>query len=519
VYALNAASGSQIWSFGTGGSVFPSPAVVDGVVYVGSATGYMYALSAVDGSPLWSYCTGGAIFSSPAVVDGVVYFGSQDQNLYALNASDGSQVWSFATGGFIDTSPVVANGVVYFGSRDGYVYAVNAANGVQLWSFRALHGNYGSYYYSTPAVANGVLYVGSYDSYIYALNATDGSVFWEFRTGGYIFSSPVVAGSVVYVGSFDGAFYALNASKGGKIWSHQTGNQIRSSPAIVNGVAYIGSGDGYLYAFYSPNAQPATSYEISGYILDEDGNGINGAHIIFNVPDIVPSVTSTPSGYYAISAPAGTYHVNVWPPFDSNYINYDETGFTVESNMTKNITLQSGYKVSGYITNSSGNPVVGAAVLLDNYGSGWFSNASGYYFLNVPAGTYTLTARPRTGNYYSGPTTDFPTYHEYNFTVNGDTIKNITVGSTPQTSSPNHEPLPSTESSPEQPSASPPELGSSPEQPSTTLDTATPGNPTTPTNAANVSLLGIILGILIVATPIASFITGCLLFYFKKRGR
>ena len=373
VYALDAASGSLIWSFNAGGSVFPSPAVVGGKVYVGSATGDLYALNAATGSPLWLHHTGGAIFSSPAVVDGVVYCGSQDQNIYALRASDGSQIWNYTTGGYIYGSPVVAGGVVYFGSRDGYVYALNVTNGFQLWSFRALHGNYGSYYHSSPAAANGVVYVGSYDSYIYALNAANGRLIWEFPTGNYVFSSPVVAGGVVYVGSFDKNIYALNAVTGSKIWSYQTGDQMWSSAAVANGVVYVGSGDGYLYAFGSPNNQP-TSYKISGYILDANGHGIAGANIIFNVPSIVPSVWSDSSGYYVISAPAGTYHINVWPPFDSNYIHYDEPGFVVGSDMTKNITLYSGYKVSGYISFSNGTPVVGAAVIFRNSANTWFGS-------------------------------------------------------------------------------------------------------------------------------------------------
>jgi outer membrane protein assembly factor BamB len=512
VYALDASNGAEIWSFNAGGSVYPSPAVVDGLVYVGSASGYLYALNAENGSQVWSYPTNGKILSSPAVVDGVVYFGSEDQTFYALRASDGTPIWNYTTGGYIDAAPAVADGVVYFGSRDGYVYALNATNGFQVWSFRPLHGNYGSYYYSTPAVANGVVYVGGYDSYIYALSSTDGSVFWEYRTGGYIFSSPIIAGTVVYASSFDGNVYALNAGTGGKIWSYQTGGKMRSSCAVANGLAYVGSEDGYLYAFGTSNAQPTASYEISGYILDENGNGIEGAHIIFNMPDIIPSVTSGSTGYYSISAPAGTYHVNVWPPFDSNYINYDELGFVVGSDIIKNITLQSGYKVSGYITDSLGNPVVGAVVLLDNYGSGWFSNSSGYYFLNVPAGTYTINAHPRTGDYYSGPTTDFPTYYEYNFTVNSNTVKNITVGNSPSTSSLNSEPTASPEPTPE-PSPEPATFPESTSPPAT----VPPEQTTISTNTANTTLLGIILGIAVVATPIIGFVSGCLQFYLKKR--
>jgi outer membrane protein assembly factor BamB len=516
VYALDAVSGSEIWSFDAGGSVFPSPAVVDGMVYVGSATGDFYALNAATGSLLWSYHTNGAIFSSPAVIDGVVYFGSQDQNIYALRASDGHQIWHYATGSYIDTSPAVVGGTVYFGSRDGYVYALNAVDGSQIWSFRPLHGNYGSYYYSTPAVANGVVYVGGYDSYIYALNAANGNILWEFRTGGYIFSSPVVAGAVVYVGSYDGNVYALNAITGSKIWSYQTGGKMRSSCAVANGAVYVGSDNGYLYAFGSPSGQP-TSHKISGYILDANDHGIEGANIIFNVPEIVPSVWSDSSGHYVISAPAGTYHVNVWPPFDSHYINYDEPGFVVESDMTKNITLQSGYKVSGYISDSSGKPIVGAVVLLDNFGSGWFSNSAGYYFLSVPAGTYTINAHPRTGNYYSGPTTDFPPYYEYNFTVNVDTVKNITVGGSSPTSSLNSEPASSPDPSPDPSLKQSPT--STPEPLSTTPAAVTPDQITISTKAHTMTLLGIVLCIVIVATPFVVVINAYLLFHFKKRRR
>ena len=193
-----------------------------------------------------------------------------------------------------------------------------------------------------------------------------------------------------------------------------------------------------------------SSFKISGYILDSNGRGIAGAMIIFNVPQIVPAVYSDSSGRYVISAPAGTYHLNVWPPYDSNYIDYDEPGFVVGSDTTKNVTLYSGYKVSGYISDSSGTPVTGAVVLLNNFGSGWFSNYKGYYFLSVPAGTYTINAHPRTGYNYSSSTTNFPTYYEYNFTVNSNTIKNITVGgssstpspTTPSMSSPNLPPSP-----------------------------------------------------------------------------
>ena len=64
----------------------------------------------------WNYITGDVIDSSPAVANGVVYIGSEDDNVYALDAKTGTSLWSYTTGNFIYSSPAVANGVVYIGS-------------------------------------------------------------------------------------------------------------------------------------------------------------------------------------------------------------------------------------------------------------------------------------------------------------------------------------------------------------------------------------------------------------------
>jgi protocatechuate 3,4-dioxygenase beta subunit len=165
-----------------------------------------------------------------------------------------------------------------------------------------------------------------------------------------------------------------------------------------------------------------SKYNVSGYILDSNGNGLAGAEIIFGVPNIVPSVISDDSGYYVITAPSGSYHLDVWPPFDSSYLSYDEPTFVVNADVIKNVTLASGYKVSGYLTDSQGNPVFGALVSLDNHISGWYSKSNGYYFVTAPAGTYTLKVQPKTG-----PT--FEIYTEQNVIVNGDISKSIVLTS------------------------------------------------------------------------------------------
>ena len=74
----------------------------------------------------WSYPTGAEIWTSPAVANGVIYIGSDNRKLYAFDAScrrDCQPLWFYATDGGIWSSPAVANGLVYVGSDDGKLYA------------------------------------------------------------------------------------------------------------------------------------------------------------------------------------------------------------------------------------------------------------------------------------------------------------------------------------------------------------------------------------------------------------
>src|SRR6266568_3277663 len=203
----------------------------------------------------WRYPTGSLIYSSPAVVNGVLYIGSEDGSVYALDVKTGTKVWSYFTGNVtyssIYSSPVVANGVVYIGSNDWNLYALDARTGTRLWSF-ATGGNI----ISSPAVVNGVVYIGSYDHSVYALDARTGTKLWSYATGNVIYTVPAVAHGVVYIGSEDDSVYAVDAKTGTRLWSYTSGNLIVSSPTVANGVVYVGSEDFNVYAFHLPGKQP-----------------------------------------------------------------------------------------------------------------------------------------------------------------------------------------------------------------------------------------------------------------------
>jgi outer membrane protein assembly factor BamB len=125
---------TPLWTAATG-PVVGSSAVANGIVYVPGYNNTLYAFDAAGGSttcsgtpktcsPLWSAPVGGHIASSPALANGVIYIGSDDGNLYAFDAAGSSttcsgtpktctSLWSTATGGPVRSSPAVADGFVY----------------------------------------------------------------------------------------------------------------------------------------------------------------------------------------------------------------------------------------------------------------------------------------------------------------------------------------------------------------------------------------------------------------------
>src|SRR5258707_3541971 len=101
----------------------------------------------------WAAAAPGMVDSSPAVVKGVVYVGTNSHRVVAYQATTGKLLWKVVTGGEVLSSPTVAGGVVYVGSADGHLYALKASTGQRLWRFPPGPG------YSSPALASGVLYL------------------------------------------------------------------------------------------------------------------------------------------------------------------------------------------------------------------------------------------------------------------------------------------------------------------------------------------------------------------------
>lgn len=129
-------------------------AVVGDLVYFGSsADDKVYALDAATGEERWSFFTGGPIRLAPTVSEGRVFAGSDDGFVYCLKADDGKLLWKkrggpndemlLGNGRMISRWPIrtgvlVEEGIAYFGAgvfphENVYLHAIGAEDGELIW--------------------------------------------------------------------------------------------------------------------------------------------------------------------------------------------------------------------------------------------------------------------------------------------------------------------------------------------------------------------------------------------------
>ena len=93
VYSVQSTDGQLNWKTDLGGPVVSSPAVTMDTVYAATKNGEVYALSADNGKVQWEFNTriinrNIELYSSPAVANGLLYIGSSDRYIFCLGSDD-----------------------------------------------------------------------------------------------------------------------------------------------------------------------------------------------------------------------------------------------------------------------------------------------------------------------------------------------------------------------------------------------------------------------------------------------
>ena len=197
---------------GTYHPVEATPLVVDGVMYFTAPWNVAYAVDAATGAELWSFDPGvpgetaraaccGVISRGLAVYEGRVHLATLDGRLLALDAGTGSKLWEVDT--VIDRTreytitgaPRAAAGKVFIGNGGaeygvrGYVTAYDAATGEQAWRFFTVPGD--------PSLGF------ESDAMAVAAQTWSGGAWWEIGGGGTVWNA------IVYDPDFDAVYLGV----------------------------------------------------------------------------------------------------------------------------------------------------------------------------------------------------------------------------------------------------------------------------------------------------------------------
>lgn len=251
------------WEFRTEAPITASPAISEGVVYIGSMDSTFYAIDAETGALRWKYKTDDGISSSAILYRDLCYFESGN-TLYALNRK-GVLQWKTAlcTGqvnsvldpwDFHHSSPIIHDGVAYIGTEQGFLLGIDAQSGIRKLVIQTETENA---IRATPVVFEGLVMYGDWEGVFYANRIEDGALVWQYDTkkdGTFpwknaIHGSPLVENGQVYFAGRSCRLYSLDAHSGNKNWhySSPTDQWLLGGPELIDGTVYLGSSDQYLF--------------------------------------------------------------------------------------------------------------------------------------------------------------------------------------------------------------------------------------------------------------------------------
>nr|WP_245332936.1 carboxypeptidase regulatory-like domain-containing protein [Halarchaeum solikamskense] len=406
----------------------------DGVLGAVSG-GTVYAVNTTDGSTLWSQNSSVGTHTLKAHADGrVAVSGSSGVMMLDNFASGYNEQWTKTSGTGASYEPGhlswTANGTLVTESTTGtssdVVYVLDASDGSEV----AIHDSTSAQWSMSEMITTdgaGSMYgaIGSPPADVATMSLSDGSVTTEYTVSDQMVSSMTsvfgahdyqlepttytVDGTVTDSSgnAIEGASVTITNSSGSEVGTTTTASDgTYSISGIQSGTDYTveASASGYTSSTQTVDVSSATtvdlslstaSYSYSATVEDASGTAIGGAtvELLDNSGNVVSSGTTASDGTISLSAPSGTYEVEV------SADGYDSASGSADlstSGDSGTFSLsESTYVLDGTVTDSAGTAIENASVtLLDSSGNTVkeVSTASDgtYSFSGVKSGDYTV---------------------------------------------------------------------------------------------------------------------------------
>ena len=258
VFALDAATGKQLWKTNLDVPAVNAPVASGGRVFISSEDNHFVTLSEADGRVLWDHQgiseSAGILSSTSAAVAGdTVIVPYTSGELYALRVDNGRPEWNdmlTKSGNVTALSelddiagrPVVDRDMVFAISHSGVMAAINLNTGERVWA-RDVGG------IQTPWAAGDFVYVLSSDGQVLCLQRKDGKVKWIHQLSRWedpnskgepiVWSGPVLVSDRLILVSSDGKAVSLSPYTGQLLGRTDIPDGTYIPPVVANGTLYL----------------------------------------------------------------------------------------------------------------------------------------------------------------------------------------------------------------------------------------------------------------------------------------
>ncbi|TAN05075.1 MAG: hypothetical protein EPN38_12630 [Rhodanobacteraceae bacterium] len=273
MFAVDAATGKQVWVYPTQGEDMPTPVFDRGRLLFGNGDGHVYALAAASGQLVWKTPIKSFVSMSSATLDpgrGVLVMGgTQPSAIHGLDAETGKLLWSVTPPGVFSSSAGDGTLAIHGSTAIGQIetqddaqarsgesssqeLAIDLGSGKILWSTTLGGGKVPPRNKdAVPTIVAGVVYTGSPVTHReYALDAASGKILWQRAMPASMKAAPAVVGNAVIQPTASGDIVTLDKGSG-KIIHTYNGHQGGYGPqnaVVVGRTLFIGTNAGTLQA-------------------------------------------------------------------------------------------------------------------------------------------------------------------------------------------------------------------------------------------------------------------------------
>jgi len=132
LYAINAETGEEQWSFGASSWFWGTLLVSEGIVYATNLDGTVYAVDLETGERVWQYATEAPVRAGAVFAGGVIIAVDDKGNIYGLDPETGAEAWNpqSADTKVLADPYVLSDGMVVVVARNGDVFLVDPEDGI-----------------------------------------------------------------------------------------------------------------------------------------------------------------------------------------------------------------------------------------------------------------------------------------------------------------------------------------------------------------------------------------------------